>query len=67
MWKVEEIVNTYKRVMRMSHTEQKHWLRQAVTYGLACSCKSGYCAKHDDRLQQLIDSEREIMKKEGLI
>lgn len=52
-------MNTYERVLKMSRPARLHFVRQADKYGLACTCKSGYCAKHDEDLQKLIERDKE--------
>ena len=49
-------MTTYDRVIKMRPYTKNEWIENARLYGLACTCKSGYCAKHDARLQALINN-----------
>ena len=54
-------MTTLEMVKKMSHFRREQWLEMAVRYGLACTCRSGYCAHHDMDLQKLIVDKRARM------
>jgi hypothetical protein len=51
------MTDTYERVMEMHPQGRERWIKSTLLYGLACSCKSGYCAKHDPRIIALLAGE----------